>query len=243
MESNKIAILDKKLPLRAYPENDLNTVLQTSFKYWLATLLSIKADNEEKLDNALPAIKKHFWSLGLNEIKKAFEMYADGELITKPIPNYFDRILVGQIFKEYKQQKPIIKKVPKTTINEEEKVMHVRNGMIKCFKEYEEKEIILDGYVMFLYDIFYEDGYLPKDKKSKNKAYNDAKLALEIQAQQKPNSLNEHYKIKDLKKSLLQNISHKVVRKAKEMIVSKFLRETYRNEESVKALKNKYITP
>ncbi|MCP4988078.1 MAG: hypothetical protein GY928_19130, partial [Colwellia sp.] len=65
-------------------------------------LLSIKADNEEKLDSALPAIKTHFWSLGMNDVKKAFEMYADGQLSTKPRSNHIDRILVGQIFNDYK---------------------------------------------------------------------------------------------------------------------------------------------
>jgi len=102
MESNKLTVLENKLPFRAYPENELDKVLETVFKYWLANLLSIKADNEEKLNLAIPAIKNHFWSLGFDEVKKAFEMYADGKLSTKPIPNYFDRILVGQIFNDYR---------------------------------------------------------------------------------------------------------------------------------------------
>jgi hypothetical protein len=160
MESNKIAVLDKKLPLRAYPEKMLNDVLETSFKFWLANLLSIKADNEQKLDSALPAIKKHFWSLGLNEIKKAFEMYADGELITKPIPNYFDRILVGHIFKEYKQQKPIVKKeikMPEPT--EEQKELIVYEGLIFCYDNWYQTKDIINGQV-WVHDHLMELGLL-----------------------------------------------------------------------------------
>ncbi|MCP4054348.1 MAG: hypothetical protein GY739_15070, partial [Mesoflavibacter sp.] len=44
MESNKLAVLDNSLPLKAYPEKDLNTLLETQFKFWLSNLLSLKAD-------------------------------------------------------------------------------------------------------------------------------------------------------------------------------------------------------
>ena len=36
------------------------------------------------------------------QIKKMFEMYVDGKMSLKPIPNYFDRILLGKIVAEYK---------------------------------------------------------------------------------------------------------------------------------------------
>jgi hypothetical protein len=115
MESNKLTIFDKSIPIKAIPEKSLDQMLQTQFMYWLSNLLSLKADSEEKVLNALPAIKKHFWSLGMPEVKRAFELYADGELRTQPRSNYFDRILVGQIFKEYRD----IKNKPKK-VNEEE---------------------------------------------------------------------------------------------------------------------------
>jgi hypothetical protein len=73
-------------------------------------LLSLKEDKEEPLDNSIKVIKKKFWSLGLSEIKKAFEMYALGDLNIKPISNHIDPILVGQIFNAYKNE---IKTKPK----------------------------------------------------------------------------------------------------------------------------------
>jgi hypothetical protein len=106
--------LNHALPLKAYPEKDLNTLLATQFKFWLCGLLSMKSSNEDAVDASLPAIKKHCWSLGLREVKKMFEMYVDGELSITPRSNYLDRVLVGQIFQSYKAQqrtKPIKKDI------------------------------------------------------------------------------------------------------------------------------------
>ena len=43
----ELAIFEKNLPLRAYTPNDLDTFLDTQFKFWIANLLSLKADKEE----------------------------------------------------------------------------------------------------------------------------------------------------------------------------------------------------
>ena len=100
----ELLVLNNKLPLKAYPEKDLDQLLTTQFKYWLGKLLNMKEGSEEKVDDAIQAIKKKFWSLGLDEIQTAFEMYALGELGLTPKSNYLDVILVGQIFNAYKKQ-------------------------------------------------------------------------------------------------------------------------------------------
>ncbi|MCP4054349.1 MAG: hypothetical protein GY739_15075, partial [Mesoflavibacter sp.] len=122
-ESNKLAVLDNSLPLKAYPEKDLNTLLETQFKFWLSNLLSLKADQNDKVNNALPAIKKHCWSMGLDKVKKMFEMYIDSELSIKPMSNHFDRVLVGQIYQAYKSQERT--KVVKVDINKEKQIEDV----------------------------------------------------------------------------------------------------------------------
>ena len=241
MESNKLAILDNKLPLRAYPEKKLNEILNTSFKFWLANLLSIKADNEQKLDLAIPIIKDLFWSLGLNETKKAFEMYALGKLNLIPKSNYMDIVLVGQIFNEYKSQKVGVKKaIPPPTISEEEKQRLISNGMKKCLEYWNKTETILDGYLQFLYDIFYEDGFLPNDKEIKIKAYNDAKFLLSMKTSKKAKNVKEHNQIKEFAQEITKKNSPSVILKAKELMVMRFLRETYRNESLVNDLKTRY---
>ena len=104
---NKLAVLDRTMPLRSYPKEKLQDAFENHFIFWISDLLGLTGEESAKrLLIALPAIEKHFWSLGFVEIKKAFTMYADSELKTKPLPNYFTRILVGQIFKEYNEQKP-----------------------------------------------------------------------------------------------------------------------------------------
>ena len=165
MESTKLSVLEKKMPLRNYPEKVIDDVLTTVFKFWLANLLSIKADNEEKLDNALSSIKKHFWSLGIDEVKKAFEMYADGELSIKPIPNYFDRILVGQIFQEYRQLRTKPKKEIKPLELSSEDIRN--NEIISatiCYDYY-----IQNGFLnetsLYLYNLLLERGLFDFTKK------------------------------------------------------------------------------
>lgn len=100
-----IKYTENPIAIKAIPEKDLDLVLKKPFKHWLCQLLSIMPENEEKVDAALPTIKKHFWSLGFPEIKEAFEMYADSKTALIPRSNYFDRVLVGQIFEAYKQIK------------------------------------------------------------------------------------------------------------------------------------------
>lgn len=234
--------ITNKLPLKAYPEDKLNELILTQFTVWVANLLSLTDEaSANKLEMALPAIKTHCWSLGFDEIKKMFEMYADSKLSIKPLPNYFDRILLGKIVDAYKEQKVVIKKVVVSEITETEKQKLIASGLKKCFDNYEENKDILDGYLFFMYDIFYEDGYLPTDKASKLKAFEDAKLFLSMQTNVKSNSLNDHYKIKEIKRELIKDRSAMVINKAKEMVVLKFLRLTYRDENKVKELKLKYL--
>jgi len=96
MASNKIAVLEKSLPLRAYVKEDLNKALIMEFLPWICSLLSLTDQKSaDRLESALPAIKEQCIGMGFKEIRKMFEMYADGKLYVQPIPNYFDRILLG----------------------------------------------------------------------------------------------------------------------------------------------------
>ena len=135
--------LDKNLPLKSYPEKDLDNVLQTVFKIWISDLLSLKSDSENKVDNALVAIKKHCWSMGIKEVKKMFEMYADGELKTQPKSNHFDRVLVGQIFNDFRKHN-MTKPKSKTDSDQEKS----QQDMI---------------YAIQLFDYFIQERKIPKE--------------------------------------------------------------------------------
>jgi len=100
---NKLSIINNTIPIKAIPEKDLNVVLFGEFLDWISKTLSLNESGAEKLEYALPAIKEHCWSMGFPEIKKMIEMYADGKLSVKPIPNHFDRIKFGEVAKAYNQ--------------------------------------------------------------------------------------------------------------------------------------------
>ena len=126
-------------------------------------------------------------------------------------------------------------------ISESEKQKYISSGMKKCLDQYEANGSILEGYSTFMYDVFYDDGFLPTDKDFKNKMYNDAKSFLEIQLNGKKAKNGTEFK--EIKQSLIdieKPKSIKVIAQAQEMIVRKFLRETYREEDLVKELKKKY---
>lgn len=156
MESNKLTVLENKLPLKAYPEKSLDQILHTEFMYWVSNLLSLKEDKEEAVLNAIKEVKYHFHSLGLDELKKAFEMYARGQMSIKPISNHLDNILVGQIFKEYKSiSKPKNKVITMLEPTEEEKKYNEIVSATICFDFYNQ-----NGYLnetsLYLYSVLLE---------------------------------------------------------------------------------------
>ena len=231
MESNKLAVIDSQLPLKAYPEQKIDEVLRTVFKFWLASLLSIKADNEDKLDLALPYIKKHFWSLGLNEVKKSFEMYANSELTIKPISNHIDVILVGQIFKEYRERKPIIKKeivMPEPT--QEEKDLLIYEGVLNCFEEFKHTKKIINGYV-WVYDHLSEIGILKYSNDEKKKQMPIAKERL-IRENKEYMGLNDYKQFtNDLEN---KRADQAVINTAKKMLLERYFLKLLANEKHIK---------
>lgn len=113
--------LDRKIPINAIPEEELNMIILTKLTVWLSDLLSLTDEvSAKRLETALPAVKKHCWSMGFDEVQKMFKMYADGELSVKPIANYFDRILVGKIFNAYRDFKKVQPEVKSSSEKEKE---------------------------------------------------------------------------------------------------------------------------
>jgi hypothetical protein len=234
--------LESKLPLKAYPEQELNKIILTQLTVWLSSLLSLTDEvSANRLEIALPAIKEHCWSMGFDEVKKIFILYADGKLSVKPIPNYFDRILLGKIIEAYKEQKFVVKKPIETEISEDEKKDLINSGITKCLAHYENETKILEGYNHFLYDVLFDDGYLPKDKETKLQALEDAKIITQMELEQKPaSSLKEFKEIKQKLDKIQNDENLKLITKAKELMVLKFLRETIKNKDTFNQLKEKY---
>jgi len=228
MELTKI---DRQLPVKAYPEKELNHIILIQFTPWLAGLLSLTDEvSMDRLEIALPAIKEHCWSMGFLEIKKMFEMYADNKLSLKPIPNYFDRILFGKIVEAYKDQKPRKKLIPKeNNLSEEEKEMIVFSGVINCFESYKQDGFIRNGYG-YVYDLFYEKGKLPAHTKQfRDEIQNKAILAIEKEIKSKGITLQVKDEIKAFKQQ-----KNGLNSKCKEIILSDYFDILIKTESDIK---------
>src|SRR5690606_17105544 len=148
--------LESTVPIKTIPEQELNRIILMQFTVWVANLLSLTDETSaNRLEISLPAIKEHCWSMGFAEIKKMFEMYADSKLSIKPIPNYFDRILLGKIAEAYKDQKPVIKKqIQQKEMSEEEKGVILKAGVKRLYTEFEDLGFVPPGNT-HLYDYLY----------------------------------------------------------------------------------------
>lgn len=192
--------IESTIPIKAIPEQELNTIILTQFTVWVANLLSLTDEiSANRLEIALPAIKEHCWSMGFSEIKKMFEMYADNKLSIEPMPNYFDRILLGKIVDAYKKQKPIQKKeVDDFKIMEETN----KSQLYKFFKAYFITGLINDCYVEFAYKWLDENGFLVLTKEEKLKYMVDAEVMILIEKKESGNIKN---KLKEFKKEDITN--------------------------------------
>ncbi len=143
---DKVAILETTIPLRSIP--DIQDILEDVLCSVINDLLSLKGDSAKKLYQSVPAIKKHCWSMGLKEVVKMFTMYADGELSIQPRSNYFDRVLVGQIFNDYKTRKPVKKSdIKEKKISQEDKDKWAFLGTVNCYDAFIQTGDIINGYV------------------------------------------------------------------------------------------------
>ena len=221
--------LNNKLPLKAYPEETLNKVILTQFSVWVANLLSLTDESSaNKLEIALPAIKQHCWSLGFDEIKKMFEMYADSKLSIKPIPNYFDRILLGKIVESYKAQKVIEKK----EINHDEILEQTnKKHLISFFNQYFATKTINDCYIIFVYSFLEKNKFIKITKEEKKKLIIDAEVMFIIDKKENGNIKD---KLKDYRKENIPN--EELVFIAKKMIISNFLKKL--NQKTINSLQN-----
>jgi len=222
MESNnKLAVLDRKMPLRAFPEQDLNRAILIDFIPYLTRLLSLTDEvSANRLEVALPAIKEQCWGMGFVEIKKMFEMYVDNKLSIQPIPNYFDRILFGKIVKSYQQQKPKnTMKIEEQKLSNDEKENIMINTCNRIFIQFKENGEITDA-CNHVYDYLFNLDKLPTDELYKKAIFAKATLRAKSEASTKAGqSLEFHRGLKKTlesidngnKKSEIISISKKLV--------------------------------
>ena len=231
MESNKLTILTNPLPLKAYPDQEkLNSLIITGLVPFISGLLSLTDETSAKrLEMALPAIKEHCWSMGFAEIKKMFEMYADGKLSIQPMPNYFDRILFGKIVQSYKDIKPVKKQVvQEKEMSQQEKDKIVFLGAVNCFDSFVQDGYIINGYV-WVYD--HLDGlkllnYTPQEKRDVMPVARERLIEDE-----KTSRTSYQQFMKDLENGRKQQA---IINKAKVMLLERYFAKLHTKKEHIK---------
>lgn len=242
MESIKLTIFNDKLKLRDYKEENLDKILHTSFMFWLANLLALKEDKEQNLINSINEIKFHFLGFALSDVKKAFEMYARGQLSINPISNHIDPILVGQISLDWKSLNA--KKTKKIMIPEksEQEIKKLNNQIVLNFLNHYEEHFVVDEERFYVYDILDKMGLMNKDMNYKKSVQKDAVYLLEQEnLNKKAGSRYEKKEIKNELKIIKMGLGGIVKRKCKILALEDYLRNLYRDKEKVTEFKNMFL--
>lgn len=156
------------LPLRAYEKDQLEKQID-ALQGWLTNLLGLTGvESAKRLVIATEALKEQCIGMGFQEIKKMFEMYADNKLNIEPRTNYFDRILLGKIVKEYRKTK---NQIPKKVNLDEEKAEKDILYIIHIFDYYIEKNKLIDDWE-WVYIYLESKGIHKFDKDQKKKKFN-----------------------------------------------------------------------
>jgi len=222
---NKLIISEKTIPLRKIPEEELNTTILTFLMPRISRLLSLTdKTSAERLEIALPAIKEHCLGMGLEEIQKMFELYVDGKLYLEPIPNYFDRILLGKIVRSYRSYKLKLKPVKiikPMTDNEkhklEDKILNRVSSFFKINRYIHENDF-------YVYDILEKRGLISlsiEEESIKNDAITILKNEYSVK---KAKSKDEFKYIKSILKSLEIGNNAKIKIKSKQLASEEYFR-------------------
>jgi len=223
--------LESQVPLKAYPEKDLTKILIMDFLPWISGLLSLTDQKSaDRLELSLPSIKKSCWGMGLLEIKKMFELYADSKLNVKPIPNYFDRILLGKIVNQYKAKHKPQPKIEKPMYVSKDEADHIMKKAIKQGKkDYLEKGII--ELASSRYDYLDSKGEferilnISKDdwKRIKIRRYNETKKTLRERLKTKKlTGFVDRLETKTMLKELENKVSGQVIAECKKSLLKDY---------------------
>ena len=214
-----LQVFERKLPLRAYPKKDLNKILITVFVPWLCKLLSLKDEvSADRLEMALPAIRTQCIGMGFDEVKKMFESYVDGGLPLEPRTNFFDRVLLGKIVKEWKilQLKKNPKKVEKMQYSESE-LFIINNKILHRFLEKYEKDRFIDEELFYIYDILDKRKLTNKSLDYMNSIKKDIIFLLEKELNEKTSwAVDERMGFMQINPSKAVGIKNKMIESAKE---------------------------
>lgn len=191
-----------------------------------------------------------FKNLSFDELYYAFKMERFGVLGEKT-QHYqlFDASYVSDILNKYKNWRievrrkhnlSIAKPKEENGISEQEKLSIVSKGILNLFEHFKEHGDIPPGN-LYVYEVLYEDGFLPTDPETKRQVYEEAKQVLEFELQNKK-ALTQKEKDEYLliKKAIESKHHPRVVIEAKMISIKKFFRSALKDEKAANDFKTKY---
>lgn len=226
--------------------------LNKAFSHFLVEItnrLGIKdAVNSYDKSDMLELILTKYKNLSFDEVKYAFKMERFGNLGER-IEHYqlFNAEFVSKVLDKYVEWKRKIKqehniselKKPQTA-TEREKQYWINRGVTECIDFYEENTSLMDG-KLYVYDVFYDLGYLPTDVEYKNKIKKDAIEVIEFeQSSKKPTTLNERTQIAEILADIQKPKSGILIGKCKELVLLEYFRKIFKNPEELEKIKNQF---
>lgn len=227
--------------------------LNKAFSHFLIDItnrLGIK-DAVSSRDKAemLELILTKYKNLSFDEIKYAFKMERFGNLGER-IEHYqlFNSEFISKILDKYVDWKRKIKlehniseiNKPKT-VTEAEKQYWINRGVTECLDYYEMNESIMDG-KLYVYDIFYDLGYLPTDIAYKTKIKKDALEVIEFeQASIKPTTVAERTQIANILEDIKKPKSGIVISKCKELVLLEFFRKIFKDQDQLEKIRKEFV--
>lgn len=192
-----------------------------------------------------------FKRLSINEVYYAFKLERFGEYEEgTPSFNRFDSIYVAQILNKYVEWKrevrrkhnlDMVKKDKETPqLSQKEKDSIVAQGVLRIFGEYKALGDISTG-DSYIYEVLYDDGFLPTDAETKKKVYEDAKEVLKFDIEsKKPLSIEEKEHFKVIMNAIEKKRDPIVIAEAKRLTVRKFFRKVANDTDAEKKFTEHY---
>lgn len=233
--------------------------LSKALAIWIACTSSILGIKDPISDinkkDVVEMIVTEYKSLSVDELYYAFKLERYGKLEAKikgesNIVSHFQMFnaeYVGKVLRKYKEwkreklkQHNIEVKAEVVTLTQKEKQYWINRGVTSSINYFEENREIEQGKA-FVYDILFDDGYLPKDNEYKKKMYKEAQEVLKFElSNKKVKSRSEKNTIKETLANIENKSNSKVVTKAKMLILNSFFRELTKDQYKLKEFKEKY---
>lgn len=192
-----------------------------------------------------------FKNLSFDELYFAFKMERFGVLGDKTQHyQFFDASYVSDVLRKYvdwktevrrKHNLDLVKKdseVPE--LSQKEKDSIVAQGVLRIYGEYKALGDISTG-DSYIYEVLYDDGFLPTDAKTKKEIYESAKEVLKFDVESKEAiSIQEKEHFKKILSAIEKKRDPIVIAEAKRLSVKRFFRKLANDEDGEKNFREKY---